>query len=190
MITPVELSAYVGLGAVTLLAVNLLLGLLMAGGYNPARHWPGRAIKLFTLHNWTGYAALAAAVLHPAILLLSSKPRFRPIDLLLPLWSPMQPVSNTLGAVALYLVAIVVTTSYFRTALGRRRWKLIHYATYAAGAIFFVHGVIADPTVTGRAIDYIDGEKVFVEGSAAAFVAVAVWRLRHRRSRRRVLLSS
>ena len=54
MLTAVELSAYTALGAVALLAANLLLGLLLAAGYNPARHWPYRPIKLFRFHNWTG----------------------------------------------------------------------------------------------------------------------------------------
>src|SRR6476660_6691196 len=109
MPSAVELSAYIGLVAVGLLAANLILGLLMAAGFNPARHWPHRSVKLFRLHNWTGYIALTAALI---------------------------------------LVIIVVATSYFRRALGRHLWKTIHYATYAAAAIFFVHGIIADPTVT------------------------------------------
>lgn len=185
MITAVELSAYVALGAVALLAINLLLGLLMAAGYNPVRHWPRRRVKLFTFHNWTGYVALCAALLHPAILLFSTEPRFRIIDLVLPVWSPVQPLSNTLGAIALYLVMVIVATSYFRTSLGRHRWKTIHYATYAAAVVFFIHGVIADPTLTGRPVDYIDGEKVFIEGCALAFVGVMAWRVQQRRSKRR-----
>ncbi|HTH00298.1 MAG TPA: hypothetical protein VL882_08535 [Vicinamibacterales bacterium] len=68
-------------------------------------------------------------------------------------------------------------------------WKSIHYTTYAAAVIFFIHGLIADPTVTGRAIDYIDGEKVYVEMCAASFVVLAIWRIRHRRARRRAELS-
>jgi methionine sulfoxide reductase heme-binding subunit len=189
MPSAVELSAYVALVGVGLLAANLLLGLLMAAGYNPARHWPHRALKLFRLHNWTGYIALAAAIIHPAILLLSSSPLFHVIDLLVPAWSPVQPFSNVLGAIALYLVAVIVVTSFFRRSLGRRVWKSIHYATYAAAVIFFVHGLIADPTVTGRAIDYLDGEKVYVELCAVSFVVLATWRIRHRRARRRAELS-
>lgn len=185
MLTAVELSADVALVAVGMLATNLLLGLLMAAGYIPARHWPHRPLKLFKLHNWTGYIALAAVLVHPLILLFSSAPRFRLIDLIAPLWSPVQPTSNVLGAIALYLLVIVVATSYFRRALGRHLWRSIHYATYAAAGIFFVHGIIADPTVTGRAVDYLDGEKVFIEGLAALFGLAAVWRIRHRRAKRR-----
>src|SRR3954467_5379567 len=117
--TAIELSAYVGLVAVGLLSANLALGLLMAGGYNPARHWPYRHIKLFRLHNWTGYLALVTCLLHPLALLFAS-PRFRVVDIAVPLWSPVQPVSNVLGAMALYLVLVIVVTSYFRRALGRR----------------------------------------------------------------------
>lgn len=185
MPSPIELSGYLGLVAVGLLAANLLLGLLMAAGYNPARHWPHRAVKLFRLHNWTGYIALTTGCIHPAILLFSSSPRFGVLDVLVPVRSPVQPVSNVLGAIALYLVIVVVVTSYFRRALGRQRWKSIHYTTYAAAIIFFIHGLIADPTVTGRAIDYIDGEKVYVELCAAAFATVVIWRIQHRRARRR-----
>ena len=185
MPSAVELSAYVALFAVGLLGANLLLGLLMAAGYNPARHWPNRAVKLFLLHNWTGYIALSAAIVHPAILLFSSSPRFHVIDLLLPFWSPVQPFSNVLGAIALYIVIVIVATSYFRRPLGRHLWRTIHYSTYAAAIIFFIHGLIADPTVTGRAIDYIDGEKVYVEICAAMSLLLAIWRIRHRRANRR-----
>jgi predicted ferric reductase len=184
MFTAVELSSYLALVAVGLLSLNLLLGLLLATGYNPVRQWPRRPIKLFPFHNWTGYTGFAAALLHPIVLLWSYQPRFRPLDIVLPLWSPVQPVSNTLGAVAAAIVAVVILTSYFRAAIGRYRWKAVHYATYAAAIVFFIHGIIADPTVTGRAVDFIDGEKVYVEGCAAIFALTTIWRVRHRRARR------
>jgi predicted ferric reductase len=189
MPSAVELSAYIGLVGVGLLAANLVLGLLMAGGYNPARHWPHVPIKLFKLHNWTAYFALTTAIVHPVVLLFSASPRFRVLDLLVPVWSPVQPFSNILGAIALYLVIVIVVTSYFRTTLGRQLWRSIHYATYAAAIIFLIHGLIADPTVTGRAIDYIDGEKVYVEVCGAAFITLAIWRIRHRRAKRRAELA-
>jgi sulfoxide reductase heme-binding subunit YedZ len=189
MPSAVELSAYIGLVGVGLLAANLLLGLLMAGGYNPARHWPRVPVKLFKLHNWTAYVALTTAIVHPLVLLFSATPRFRIVDLLVPMWSPVQPFSNVLGAIALYLVIVIVATSYFRRALGRQLWRSIHYTTYAAAIIFLVHGLIADPTVTGRAIDYIDGEKVYVEVCAALFMILTVWRIRHTRAKRRAELA-
>ena len=51
----IDLSGTIALVAVGALSANLLLGLLMASGYNPSRQWPHRRIKLFTFHNWTGW---------------------------------------------------------------------------------------------------------------------------------------
>jgi predicted ferric reductase len=186
-VSAVDFSGTIALGAVGLLTLNLLLGLLLSVGYNPTRQWPRRRFKLFTFHNWTGYVALAAVVVHAGALLFSSDPPFRVFDVLVPIHSPVQPFSNNLGAFGFYLVAIVVITSLkrVRSAIGRHRWKAVHYTTYAAATVFFVHGVIADPQLKGRPVDPIDAEKVYVELCALAVLAAIVWRVKHRRTVRR-----
>jgi len=182
--TAVDVSGTIALGAIGLLTLNLLLGLLLSVGYNPTRQWPRQRVKLFTFHNWTGYIAFGAVALHAGALLFSSEPAFRVYDILFPIESPVQPFSNNLGALGFYLVTIVVVTSLkrVRTALGRHWWKIVHYTTYAAAAVFFTHGIIADPLLKNRPVDFIDAEKVYVEGCALA-VLVATWfRIRYRRS--------
>jgi methionine sulfoxide reductase heme-binding subunit len=185
--TAVEFSGTVALVAIGLLTLNLLLGLLLSIGYNPTRQWPKLPVKLFTLHNWTAYIAFAAIVIHAGALLLSSDPPFRLYDILVPIESPVQPFSNNLGALGFYLVTIVVVTSLKRAriALGRHWWKLVHFTTYAAALVFFAHGIIADPKLQNRPIDFIDAEKVYIELCAAAVAAATVWRIRHRRAVRR-----
>jgi sulfoxide reductase heme-binding subunit YedZ len=185
--TAVDVSGTIALGAIGLLTLNLLLGLLLSVGYNPRRQWPRRAFKLFTFHNWTGWIALAAVVLHAGALLFSTDPPFRLYDVLVPIESPVQPLPNSLGALGFFLVLIVVVTSWkpVRTALGRHLWKPIHYTTYAAAAVFFTHGVIADPLLKGRPVDFIDAEKVYVEACAALVAGATVLRVRHRRASRR-----
>lgn len=185
--TAVDVSGTIALVAVGLLTLNLLLGLLLAVGYNPRRRWPRRAVKLFTLHNWTAYVAFTAVVMHAGALLFSKDPPFRLYDVLVPIESPVQPFSNNLGALAFYLIAIVVVTSLkrVRSALGRHIWKPIHFTTYAAGFVLFVHGIIADPQVKNRPVDFLDAEKVYVEACAALVIASTVWRVQHRRAIRR-----
>ena len=56
------------------------------------------------------------------------------------------------------------------------------FVTYAAACVFFVHGVIADPEVKNRPIDFLDAEKVYVEACALVVIAAIVWRVRHRRA--------
>jgi len=183
--TAIDISSSLGLVAVGIFSAQILLGLLLSTGYNPVRRWPRRRLKLFTFHNWLGYIGLAVACLHPLTLLASSTARFRLFDIVVPIWSPTQPLPNTLGAAALYLVAFVVLTSYFRKVFGHHNWKLLHYTAYAAAAVFFVHGVMADPNLQNRPIDWIDAEKVYVEGCAGLVLAATVWRIRHRRVLRR-----
>jgi len=183
-LTAVDISGTIALGAIGLLTLNLLLGLLLSVGYNPARQWPRRSLKLFTFHNWTGYLALATVVLHFGTLLFSSKPVFRLYDVLFPIESPVQPFANNLGALGFYLVTLVVVSSLkrVRTALGRHRWKPIHYATYAAATVFFTHGILADPLLEGRPPDFIDAEKVYVELCALAVLVATFYRIKYRRS--------
>jgi len=186
----IDVSSVAGLIAVGALTANILLGLLVSSGYNPRRRWPRRRIKLFTLHNWTGYIALGIAVVHPLILLLSTTDRFRVMDIALPLWSPKQPSVNTLGAIGLYLVAFAVATSYFRHVFGFHRWKQLHYTTYAAAVVFYVHGLLSDPLLQNRPVDWIDAEKVYVEGCAAAVAAATAWRIKARRTPARAVRST
>ena len=181
MPSAIEVSSVVGLIAVGALTANILLGLLISTGYNPLRRWPRRPVKLFTLHNWTGYLALVVAALHPAIIPFSSTAGFRVLDIVAPISSPQQPFVNTLGAIALYLVAFVVATSYFRQVFGFHRWKQLHYTTYAAAAVFYAHGIVSDPLLQNRPVDWIDAEKVYVEGCALIVAAATVWRISRRR---------
>jgi len=190
MPSAIDVSSVVGLVAVGVFTAQILLGLLVSVGYNPVRRWPRRRIKLFTFHNWLGYIGLATAFTHPLILLLSATAGFRLFDIFVPIWSPTQPVPNTLGAIGLYLVAFVVVTSYFRKVFGHHNWKLLHYTSYAAAAVFFTHGVIADPALRNNPIDFVDGEKVFVEACALGITAATVWRIGHRRARGRRLEAS
>ena len=177
-----DLSAYVGLVAVGAATANMLLGILMAFRYSPVRSWPHCKFNYFRLHNWCGYIALGAAITHPLLLLLNKKPKFTLTDLVYPVHSPIQPMENTVGAVALYLVAVVVITSYFRIRLGRRLWKAFHFAIYfAAGALFF-HSLLTAPDLTSTRVDWLDGGKLFVE--FCVIVIAAAGFLRWRRSRR------
>jgi predicted ferric reductase len=180
MISAIDLSSYFGLVAITLLSLNVLLGLLMSVKYNPVREWPHRKVKTFQLHNWTGYLALAVSGAHAVTLLFSSQEHFRVLDLLYPLGYEKQPLVNGLGALALYLVSFVVVTSYFRQEIGRRRWKLLHYTTYAAAVVFFVHSILTDPTLKDKPIDYFDGEKVYIEILAVLILVAIGLRIRYR----------
>jgi methionine sulfoxide reductase heme-binding subunit len=184
-ITVLDLSAYIGLTAVAAITINMLLGVMMAFRYSPVRNWPHHRFNYFRFHNWTGYLALAVAILHPLPLLLNKSPKFRVLHILYPVHSPQQPLENTIGAIALYIVAIMVITSYFRIQLGRRTWKAFHFTVYLGAIALFWHSLFTDPDLKGAPIDWLDGGKLFVESCAAIILVTSILRARHARKKSR-----
>ena len=182
-ITILDLSAYIGLIAVGAITLNILLGTLMAFRYSPVRNWPHHRFNYFRLHNWTGYLALFFIIVHPIVLLFNKSPHFRVLDLVYPVHSPQQPLENTIGAIALYIVAIVVVTSYARIRLGRRLWKAFHFTIYLAASALFYHSLFTDPDLKGTPIDWLDGGKVFVESCALVILVTSILRARHARKK-------
>lgn len=173
-----DLSADLGLFAVGTVTANLLVGCLMAMRYSPRRCWPHKKFDIFRLHRWTGYASLALVILHPVPLLFAAT-HFRILDIVYPVHSPSQPLENSIGAVALYGIVVVVVTSYFRLWLGRRIWKAFHFAIYVAGVAIFWHSIFTDPTLKHLPVDPFDGEKIFIEACFILIVAVGVLRWRY-----------
>jgi len=182
-ITLLDLCAYLGLIAVGAVTANMLLGTLMVFRYSPVRSWPHRRFNYFRLHNWTGYIALFFAVVHPIILLFNKSPHFRVLDLVYPVHSPQQPLENTLGAIALYIVAVLVVTSYLRIRLGRHLWKALHYSIYVGAIALFWHSLFTDPDLKGAPIDWLDGGKVFVEACTVIILIASLLRWRHSRKK-------
>jgi predicted ferric reductase len=179
MISAIDLSADVGLVAVGLVTANLLLGLMMALRYSPVRYWPHRHFNYFRLHNWTGYLLLGVSILHPVILLFSSTAKFRLLDIIYPVHSPSQPLDNTIGAIALYLLAVVVVTSYMKIRLGRPTWKAFHFVVYAAAVALFWHSIFTDSELKNSPLDPLDGEKVFIEVCLLVVIGIGILRWRH-----------
>jgi DMSO/TMAO reductase YedYZ heme-binding membrane subunit len=181
MPTAVDLSSFAGLTAMVLFTVNILLGLLVSVNYNPQRQWPHRKLPFpfWKLHNWNAYLAISVAFLHPTILLFSSTAGFRIRDVLFPVSSPEQTFYNCLGALTFYSFLFVVVTSHYRPQLRYRPWKKLHYTAYAAGALMYVHGTLIDPNLKNLPPDYLDGEKVLVEGCLLVVVAASIWRWRY-----------
>ena len=171
-----------------LFTLNILMGLLVSTNYNFQKQWPHRKLPwpLFRIHNWVGYFALCVGLLHPTILLFAgTKPKFGIGDLLLPVSSPFQTMYNNFGALTLYSFVFVVVTSYFRPKLGYRPWKKMHYVAYFAALMMFVHGTLIDQNLKNQTPDFLDGEKVLVEGCFLLVVAASIWRWRYGKEKQR-----
>ena len=180
--TALDLSNFAGLGAIGLLTINILLGLLLSVKYNPVRSWPHRRIDTQALHNWTGYTALAVSLVHPVLILFSATAKFGVRDIVFPVDAPKQPLVNTFGALALYCLIVVVATSWLwdsRGAMSRRLWKRFHYVTYAMFPLYAVHALLTDPALQDHPVDWLDAEKVFVELCVLVVAVAIAFRVRY-----------
>ncbi len=189
-----DLSSTLGLIATAVLTFNFLLGILLSTAYRRSPLWKKlpawlKKVSLDDLHNWTAYVALALVLAHPLLLLADPSLRYRVTDILLPIHAPHQAFWTLFGALALYaLIAVIVTTQKrVKNRLEFRTWKNIHLISYGTALLFIIHGVVMDPELKDRPVDWLDGEKLLSELCGIVLIAATVIRYRHfRRQQRRL----
>jgi sulfoxide reductase heme-binding subunit YedZ len=181
-----DLSSTLGLIATGVLTFNLLLGILLSCAYKRSPYWkrlPGwlKKVSVDDLHNWTAYVALVLALGHPLLLLFAKASKFRLLDILYPVNAPHQAPWVILGALALYaLIAVIVTTQKpVKNAMGFRAWKNIHLISYITALLFVIHGIVMDPELKDRPVDWLDAEKVLSEVCGLVLIAATILRYRY-----------
>lgn len=146
--------------------------------YSPVGMWPHRKINVFALHQWTAYVAIVLTLTHPMVLLFLKTPRFGIGDIAWPIHSYLQPKLNLAGAVALYLLVVVMVSSLLRTQIARPIWRKLHYLVFPAAVLLFLHSVLTDPELKDGRPDLLDGGKIFVFGCCLVCmvaVGIRVW---------------
>jgi len=98
---------------------------------------------VYEVHQFVALLCLMMVGLH---LLLVALNRHVPINLLeslIPLASPWRPTAIALGTLGLYLSLVLVLSSYFKSAIGHRTWRIIHYGGFLGWAAAMLHGLAA-----------------------------------------------
>jgi predicted ferric reductase len=169
----IELSGIIGMIALACLAANFVVGFFILT--NSKIQLPYN-LTFLKLHKLTGYSAAIGILVHILLIPLDPASEFSWGDLLWPLWTKHQPYANTFGALALYLIAIVVVSSYFKDKLKFGTWKILHFISYFAAVPLIIHSIWTDPKLKDNPIDWIDAEKVFVELCCLVIIAMATYR--------------
>ena len=108
-----------------------------------ARVWPGGPTA-GDLHEHASLLGLGFSVLHALVLLGDSYIGYTPAQILIPFaGDSYRPLWVGVGQISIYLMALVTVTFYMRRWLGRRTWRVIHYASYAAFALALAHGLLS-----------------------------------------------
>jgi len=181
-----ELSNDAGLIATVVLTFNFLLGMLLATAYKRNHYWKQLPQKIQqadvnSLHNWTAYVALVLAISHPLLLLLAPSTKFSLTDVFFPVHAPHQKLFVAFGTLSLFALIIVIITTQkaIKKKMSFRLWKNIHLISYGTAVLFVVHGVVMDPQLKDRPVDYFDGEKVLSELCALILIAAGIFRYKY-----------
>jgi len=126
-----------GLVAVALIAAALIWGFAFSAGETGRRLRPAWWLDL---HNWLGGAALVFTIVHVVTALaVAHGPRV--VAALVPFASSADRVALGIGAVATYLIAAAVFTTWPRRIRNRRAWRVVHLASVAAGLLAVIHAL-------------------------------------------------
>ncbi len=184
----IDIAGSIGLVAMVLLTVNIIIGILISTAYKKTAVWQRlpskiKAIKLIDVHNYTAYMALSLVLVHFLIIPLDPSSKFSYIHLIQPWSAPHQPLFVTLGLISFLtlLVVIITTQKVIKNKIGTRTWRNIHVISYGTGLLFIVHGLVMDPLLKDRPIDFIDPEKLLVEICALLLIMAFVYRYQYKK---------
>ena len=179
----IDIAGTIGLIALILLTVNILLGILISTFYKKTVLWQKlptkiKAIKLIDVHNYTAYIALVLVMVHFLIIPLDPNSKFTYVHLIQPWSAPHQTLFVSLGSISFValLVVIVTTQKIIKKKMGAQTWKNIHVISYGTALLFIVHGLVMDPLLKDRPIDFIDPEKLLVEFCAIVLMIAFYYR--------------
>jgi sulfoxide reductase heme-binding subunit YedZ len=183
----IDISGALGLIAMVVLTLNIFLGIMLSTAYKQTEYWQKmptkwKAYKIIDIHNYTAYVALLIVFLHFIIIPLDPSSKFSFIHLLFPLNAPHQPYFVLLGVISFIalLLVVITTQKIIKKKLGTTTWRNIHVISYATGLLFIIHGLVMDPLLKDRPIDFLDPEKLLVQFCTLLLIAAFIYRFNYK----------
>ena len=135
-----------GLVAFGLLAVAVTLGLLLSTRVLG----PKRGKALLEWHRTILWASLCMVALHGVALLFDPTLHFGVLAVLVPGTAPWRPVSVAAGVVTAWLMLVLATSFRARRRIGQRRWRQLHYASFAGFSLGLWHALSTGSDLVDR----------------------------------------
>ena len=164
---PWVISRATGFAAFALISGAMVAGLLVR---TRAAIGPLRGAGMVDLHRHLSLLALGAIAIHGGSLLFDRTVDIEPIALVVPGLIPYRPVWTGIGVLVAELALLIHLSFRFRSRIGVKAWRRLHFATYAVFAGGAVHG-IASGTDTGST-----SARMLYAASVGAVAALTGWR--------------
>jgi len=171
--TPWHFSRSAGTVAYVLLAGSTIWGLLLST--KVLKESIPAALTL-SIHNILSWLALLFTGLHALALLWDNYYSYSLPDLTVPFVGPYRPGWVGLGIIGFYLMFITSISFDFRKRIGQKRWRQLHYTTFAVYVLATMHGVMAGTDSSNV------GMRVLFWGSGILVLLWTVYRLQTRKA--------
>ena len=134
-----------GLVAFATLTLSVWLGLAMSTRLLRPKHQK----SLFGWHQTLAWTGLSMLVLHAGALLFDPTLHFRLPALLVPFAAPWRPAAVAAGVVTGWLTLALASSFRLRKWIGRRGWRRLHYASFAAFVLALGHALATGTDLRG-----------------------------------------
>lgn len=137
------LSRAAGFVAYFLLWGSMLWGLLLSSKIGQGRLRPP---ALLDAHEFLSYLALGFTLFHGLVLMGDTYLSFPLAAVLVPFASTYKPALVAAGQIGLWLSLIAGLSYPVRRQLGQRRWRQLHYLSFAAYLVALLHAAFLGTT--------------------------------------------
>ena len=134
-----HLSRASGFVAYVLLWGSVIWGLLLSSGMG--RRWM-RPPQLLEAHQFLSTAAVGFASFHGLVLMGDRYMSFPFTAIVVPFASSYEPLLVAGGQIGFWLCVLLIVSFHVRRRIGGRAWRRLHYASFAAFWMAFIHGLL------------------------------------------------
>jgi predicted ferric reductase len=135
-----ELIRSSGITAYLLFTLSMVWGLALST--RVVKDWSPGSLSM-TLHTGISWTGVGLALVHAVLLLFDEYFTYQVWDILVPFIGPYRPLAVGLGTLTFWLMVAVSLSFTFKKKLGRQRWKLLHYTSYAGFFMVTAHAFFA-----------------------------------------------
>jgi DMSO/TMAO reductase YedYZ heme-binding membrane subunit len=129
-----------GIVAYVLLMASTIWGLFLSS--QMVKDWSPGSVSM-TMHSTLSWLALLLGLGHGLLLLFDTYFTYTLGSILIPFTGPYRPEFVGLGTLTFWIVLAVTLSFPLRKRLGNKRWKRLHYMSYAAFGFVTAHGLFA-----------------------------------------------
>lgn len=147
-----ELIRASGLIAYMLLSLGVAIGVSIKVR---ALDWLMKRAWVNETHQTVSVLALTFTLMHVTAILMNSHAPFTITQVLVPFSATWSPLASALGTVSLWLVALLVVSSWARPVIGYKTWRAIHFSGFAAWAMALGHGIAAGTDSSAPWVQYL-----------------------------------